>query len=221
MDSNSVPHFYFCCHYLYLTQQLCLLLQFVPVKYHWETSLVAQTVKRLPTVSEAQVQSLGREDLLEKEMATRFSIFAWKILWTEEPGRLQSMGSQSRTRGTSLSLSFTFWIPLKCLFTMSCLCTVQALKEVFFFSTLMNILASSQEPVIKSSVINKARNNHNLYGIFISVNSVQFSHSVMSNSLWPHGLRHGRPHCPSPTPGFYSNSCPLSRWCHPTIILSW
>ena len=94
MDSNSVPHFYFCCHYLYLTQQLCLLLQFVPVKYHWETSLVAQTVKRLPTVWEAQVQSLGREDLLEKEMATRFSIFAWKILWTEEPGRLQSMGSQ-------------------------------------------------------------------------------------------------------------------------------
>ena len=52
----------------------------------------------------------------------------------------------------------------------------------------MNILASSQEPVIKSSVINKARNNHNLYGIFISVNSVQFSHSVMSNSLRPHGL---------------------------------
>ena len=42
----------------------------------------------------------------------------------------------------------------------------------------------------------------------------------MSNSLWPHGLRHGRPHCPSPTPGFYSNSCPLSRWCHPTISSS-
>ena len=44
-----------------------------------------------------------------------------------------------------------------------------------------------------------------------------FSHSVMSNSLQPHGLQHTRPPCPSPTPGAYSNSCPLSRWCHPTI----
>ena len=43
--------------------------------------------------------------------------------------------------------------------------------------------------------------------------SVQFSPSVMSNSFWPHGLQHARPPCPSPTPGVYSNSCPLSRWC--------
>ena len=54
---------------------------------------VAQTVKRLPTVRENQVQFLGWEDLLEKEMATPSSILAWKILWTEETGRLQSMGS--------------------------------------------------------------------------------------------------------------------------------
>ena len=58
------------------------------------TSLVAQMVKRLPTVLETRVQSLGREDLLEKEMATHSSILAWKIPWTEEPGGLQSMGSQ-------------------------------------------------------------------------------------------------------------------------------
>ena len=58
------------------------------------TSLVAQMVKRLPTVWETWVQSLGQEDLLEKEMATHSSIIAWNILWTEEPGRLQSMGSQ-------------------------------------------------------------------------------------------------------------------------------
>ena len=49
---------------------------------------------------------------------------------------------------------------------------------------------------------------------------VQFSCSVMSNSLWPHGLQHARPPCPSPTPGVYSNSCPLSRWCHPTTSSS-
>ena len=58
------------------------------------TSLVAQMVKRLPTVQETRVQSLGQEDLLEKGMATHSSILAWKIPWTEEPGRLQSMGSQ-------------------------------------------------------------------------------------------------------------------------------
>ena len=62
------------------------------------TSLVAQTVKRLPTMWETRVRSLGWEDPLEKEMATHSSSLAWKILWTEEPGSLQSMGSQSRTR---------------------------------------------------------------------------------------------------------------------------
>ena len=61
--------------------------------FFW-TSLVAQMVKRLPTMRESWVQSLGWEDLLEKEMATHSSTLAWKIPWTEEPGRLQSMGSQ-------------------------------------------------------------------------------------------------------------------------------
>ena len=57
-------------------------------------SLVAQMIKRLPTMRETWVHSPGREDPLEKEMATYSSIPAWKIPWTEEPGRLQSMGSQ-------------------------------------------------------------------------------------------------------------------------------
>ena len=57
-------------------------------------SLVAQSVKNLPAVQETQVRSLGWEDPLEKEMATHSSILAWKISWTEEPGGLQSMGSQ-------------------------------------------------------------------------------------------------------------------------------
>ena len=50
--------------------------------------------------------------------------------------------------------------------------------------------------------------------------SVQFSHSVVSNSLRPHELQHTRPPCPSPTPRVHPNSCPLSRWCHPTISSS-
>ena len=45
----------------------------------------------------------------------------------------------------------------------------------------------------------------------------QFSRSVVSDTLWPHGLQHARPACPSPTPGAYSNLRPLSLWCHPTI----
>ena len=56
--------------------------------------------------------------------------------------------------------------------------------------------------------------------IVVYVISVQFSHSVMSNSLPPHGLQHARLPCPSPTSGAYSNSCPSLWWCHPTISSS-
>ena len=59
-----------------------------------KSSLVAQMVKRLSTMQETWVRSLGWENPLEKEMATHSSTIAWKIPWTEEPGRLQSMGSQ-------------------------------------------------------------------------------------------------------------------------------
>ena len=55
---------------------------------------MAQTVKRLSTMQETLLRALGWEDPLEKEMATHSSILAWKIPWSEEPGRLQSMGSQ-------------------------------------------------------------------------------------------------------------------------------
>ena len=57
-------------------------------------SLVAQTVKRLPAKQETRVRSLGQEHRLEQEMAVHSSTLAWKIPWTEEPGRLQSMGLQ-------------------------------------------------------------------------------------------------------------------------------
>ena len=54
----------------------------------------------------------------------------------------------------------------------------------------------------------------------IQFSSIQFSHSVLSDSLRPHGRQHTRPPCPSPTPRVYSNSCLLSRWCHPTVSSS-
>ena len=68
------------------------------------TSLVAQTVKHLPTMRETQVRSLGQEDPLEKEIATHSSTLAWKIPWTEESGRLQSMGSQRVGHNLATSL---------------------------------------------------------------------------------------------------------------------
>ena len=66
----------------------------VPRKRSIGASLVAQMVKLLPTMWETWVQSLGWEDPLEKKMTTHSSTLAWKIPWTKEPGRLQSMGSQ-------------------------------------------------------------------------------------------------------------------------------
>ena len=73
---------------------MCLLLAMVDVR----ASLMAQMVKNLPAGQETQVRSLDPEDLLEKEMAAHSSILAWRIPWTVEPGRLQSVGSQSQTR---------------------------------------------------------------------------------------------------------------------------
>ena len=70
------------------------------------TSLVAWMVKHLPTMQETRVQSLGQEDLLEREMASHSSILAWKIPWTEQPGRLYSMGSQRVRHDQATSLSF-------------------------------------------------------------------------------------------------------------------
>jgi len=70
------------------------------------TSLVAQMVKHLPTMWETQIQSLGWEDLLEKEMTTHSSTLAWKIPWMEEPGRLQSMGFQESDMTVRLHFHF-------------------------------------------------------------------------------------------------------------------
>ena len=78
-------------------------------------SLVAQTVKYLSTMWETWVRSLGQEDRLEKEMAIHSSTIAWKIPWTEEPGRLQSMGSQRDGHDWTTSLS---------LFTMIFTCNI-------------------------------------------------------------------------------------------------
>ena len=93
------------CYLLKDSGQICFT---VELGESCRASLVAQTVKHLPTTGETQVQSLGQEDPLEKKMATHSSVLAWKIPWTEEPGRLQSMGSQRIGHDWATSLSFLF-----------------------------------------------------------------------------------------------------------------
>ena len=92
------------------------------------TSLVAQTVKRLPTMLEIQVQSLSWDDPLEKEMATHSSTLAWKIPWSRDPGRQQSMGvTKSQTPLSDFtSLHFLPAIP-------------EALHQSFFIPYPLNV----------------------------------------------------------------------------------
>ena len=77
----------------------------------WSITMVAQWVKRLPPMQETRVRSLGWEDPLEKEMATHSSTLAWKIPWTEKPGRPQSAGSQrvGHNWATSLHYEYSQW----------------------------------------------------------------------------------------------------------------
>ena len=145
------------------------------------------------------VWSLGWEEPLEKEMATHTSILAWKIPWTEECRRLQSMGLQrvghdwvtnihTQSRSHHPYISDHHW----------CYHTGRSSKLQYGLVEYRNRCSS----------------------IFHLFSSVQFSHSVMFDSLWPHESQHARPPCPSPTPGVHSNSCPSSRWCHPAISSS-
>ena len=83
----------------------------------------------------------------------------------------------------------------------------------------LNSCLPGKSPNQKVLII-KSLGTYKRYFISYIFSSIQFSHSVMSDSLWSHGLQHARPPCPSPTPGVHSDSCPLSWWCHPTISSS-
>ena len=117
LGTNYMPNLP-CLHFLHFlllnrhhsVHELCFAVFLIKLIEAHRASLVAQSVKCLSTMRETWVPSLGREDLLEKEMAIHSNTIAWKIPWTEEPGRLQSMGSQrvGHDWATSLSLSLTF-----------------------------------------------------------------------------------------------------------------
>ena len=102
------------------------------------SSLVAQLVKNLPKRQETQVPFLGQEDSLEKEMATHSNILAWRILWTEETGRLHSMGSQESD--TTWQLNWLKMSRLICLFTI---------HEVSLLVKSINSLCSNMSWVLR------------------------------------------------------------------------
>ena len=84
--------------------------------------------------------------------------------------------------------------------------------SAYFFFKVSSIRAHLQTNL--SNIIQKNKHTH------WDISSVQFSRSVVSDSLWPHESHHARPPCPSPTPRVHSESCPLSQWCHPAISSS-
>ena len=101
-------------------------------------------------------------------------------------------------------------------------CTVSSDMFLFSFQITWPTLLFWRLKHMKFSLYEKGylwRISLNLH-IRVQFSSVQFSRSVVSDSLRPHESQHARPPCPSPTPGVYPNSCPSSQWCHPTILSS-
>ena len=90
-------------------------------------------------------------------------------------------------------------------------------SSTFCTYKLMLVLQAKRRKIVKLSFLRLSPCFTCIPHFTVQFSSVQFSHSVISNSLPPHGLQHSRPPCPSPTPRVYSNSSQLSQWCHPTI----
>ena len=137
------------------------------------------------------IQSLGSGRYSEGAHGNPLQYPCWRIPWAEESDRLQSIGSKKVAHG---------WTYL------ACICAGFARLTQVFENT--NPCTDILMLVILESVY---KNKHS---------SVQFSRTLMSNSLRPHEPQHARPPRPSPTPRVYPNSCPSSRWCHPAISSS-
>ena len=175
---------------------------------------MAWRVSNLPARWDIWVQFLGWEDILEEEMATHSSILAWRIPWTEEPSGLQSMGSQSHMtewlRHTQhlhyYSISYHvcyYYIWVYCLVGFPYFTDGFVLYYLTFLSLVEWRYLIFSSDYLAYLIIS-----------YLIINSVQFSHSVMSNSLRPHGLQRARLPCPAPPPRACSNSRWLSQWCH-------
>ena len=147
-------------------------------------------------------------------MATHSSVLAWRIPGTAEPGGLPSLGSH-RVRHDWSDLAAA----AAALGSLDPKVQIASSGTCIFFSMSLLIcpqcwLHSQADPPWGRKMLIC------ISWLMCMFSSVQFSHSVVSDSLQPHELQHTRPPCPSPTPGAYPKPCPLSRWCHPTISSS-
>ena len=168
---------------------------------------------------------------LEKAMAPHSSTLAWKIPWMEESDRLQSMGllRVGHDWATSLSL-FHFPALEKEMATHSSVFPGEsqrrgslvgswwALDGVAQSRTRLKQLSSSSSMMYLQKL--PCGLLRCVCVCVLRFSLVQFSRSVISDSLGPHESQHARPPCPSPTPGVHSDSCPSSQWCHPAISSS-
>ena len=179
------------------------------------------------------VQSLGREDPLQKGVLTHSSILAWKIPWMEEPGRLQSMGSQRVGHDWVTSLSHgTSGKEHACQCRRHKRCGFHLLSQEDPLEECMAVflpgescgqrsLASYSQWGQKESDTTEATWHTWCMLFLLDLTVVQsFSCVPLFFFLRPHGPQHVRLPCPSPSPGVCSNLCPLSQWCHPTISSS-
>ena len=147
---------------------------------------------------------------LEKEMATHSSVLSWRMpgtgaWWAAVYGVAQS---RTRLKWLSSSSSSSNMMRVCCMWWESGTCKAKWKITKMRIKNTYNVIIILSEINLKT-------------GRWLTqFSSVQFSRSVMSDSLWPHESQHARPPCPSPTPGVYSDSRPLGQWCHPAISSS-
>ena len=154
------------------------------------------------------------EDLVEEGMATHFSILAWRIPWTEEPGGLWSIGSQRVGHD---------WSDLAriCTHMNEKMGLKRGLTTCPHSSSVDRLDSNGSCLTTRCPAVDLSSGHPDFMEFKISILKFSlFSCSVVSDSLRPHESQHARPPCPSPTPGVHSNSRLLSRWCHPAISSS-
>ena len=174
----------------------------------WAKASVRVDVRTLRTL---QACSRPRVLYMQRLLGTLVCSRDWKDSWSEGmDGRMWCLGNQEMGVSKKMGVS-TLLKTKRRIFKMTNLADVFGYVLENIFSGLIQVQASMKwvEQWVEGAGWAKKQ-----------LSSVEFSSSVMSDSLWPHGLQRARLPCPSPTPRAYSNSCPLHRWCHPTISSS-
>ena len=160
--------------------------------------------------------SLGMSSFLEEISSLSHSVVFLCLHWSLKKAFLSLLAILWNSAFRCLYLSFSPLVFTSFLFTAICKASPDShFAFLHFFSMGMNLIPDSCTMSWTSSL-----SSSGTLSIRFTFSSVQISRSVMSDSLQPRGLPHARLPCPLPIPGAYSNSCPLSWWCHPTVLSS-